>query len=192
MTAKKAMRAFSTILTILMLLTMSACTERETLKNIEDCYKIHTNSDLTYSYKITDFKGNVLFSESAAIKPPNIKPLSPSVLEVSAQAGTGLSTNWAIYCDVETGKTSEKFFYVLGAKDGYVLYVKYEDKVHTIICRNIFDSKALTQEYRVDDELVVLDSFSKADFKTEGVATISYASGDTAIRQEYIHIYFPD
>ncbi len=192
MATKKNLRTFSVILIVAILLAMSACTDNEAQINIEECYQIRTNSDLTYSYEITDFKGNVLFSESAAIKPPNIKPLSTSVLEVSTQTGTGLSTNWAIYCDVETGKTSEKFFYVLGAKDGYVLYVKYEDKVHTIICRNIFDSKALTQEYRVDDELVVLDSFSKADFKTEGVATISYASGDTAIRQEYIHIYFPD
>ena len=44
----------------------------------------------------------------------------------------------------------------------------------------------------VDDELVVLDSFSKADFVTEGVAKISYLTGDTAINQKYITINFPE
>lgn len=192
MTEKKLCAFFSIIITISVLLTTSACKENETQKNVEDCYKIHTNSDLTYSYEITDFKGNVLLSESAAIKPPNIKPLSPSVLEVSTQTGTGLSTNWAIYCNAERGKISEKFFFVLGAKDGYVFYVNYENKVHTIICQNIFDSGVLKQEYIVDDEFVVLDSFSKADFVTEGVAKISYLTGDTVINQKYITINFPE
>lgn len=192
MSIKKNLHTFSIILIIAMLLTMSACVESKTVKSIEDCYQISANGDSTYSYEITDLKGNVLYSESDAIKSPTISPLSTSVLEVSTQTGTGLSTNWAIYCDVETGEVSDKFFYVLGAKDGYVLYVKYEDNMHTIICRNIFDAHALTQEYRVDGELVVLDSFSKADFSTEGVATISYTSGDAAAQREYIHIYFPD
>ena len=192
MATKKDLRIFSVTIIVALLLTMSACTKNETLKNIEDCYRIRTNNDLTYSYEITDFKGNILFSESAAIKHPNIKPLSTSVLEVSTQAGTGLSTNWAIYCNVETGKISEKFSHVLGAKDGYVFYVTYKDKVHSIICQSIFGPEALTQEYRVDDELVVADSFSKADFETEGVAKISYYTGDTAIEQKFASIYFPN
>lgn len=192
MAIKKNSHTFSIILIIAMLLTMNACTQSEALKSIEDCYQIHTNSDLTYSYEITNLKGKVIYSESSVVKALTIKPLSPSVLEVSAQAGTGLSTNRAVFCDVKNSNVSETFYYVLGAKDGYVFYVNYENKVHTIICRNIFDSKALTQEYRVNDELVVLDSFSKADFETEGVAKISYLTGDTAITQEYITIYFPN
>ncbi len=191
MATKTNTRIFYIIVVVAILLTMSACTENDTLKNIEDCYQIHTNSDLTYSYEIMNLRGNVIYSESSVIKAPTIKPLSSSVLEVSAQAGTGLSTNRAVFCDVKNSNVSETFHYVLGAKDGYVFYVNYENQVHTIICRNIFNPKALTQEYRVDDELVVLDSFSKADFETEGVAKISYLTGDAAITQEYITIYFP-
>ena len=190
MATKKNLRTFSILLIITMLLSMSACAKNETLKNIEDCYQCHTNDDLTYSYEITNLKGKVIYSESSVIKPPTVRALSASVLEVSAQAGSGLSTNRSVFCDVKTSNVSDTFYYVLGAKDDYVFYVKYIDKVHTIICQNIFHPEALTQEYRVEDDLVVLDSFSKADFETEGVATISYLTGDAAIQQEYIHIYF--
>lgn len=190
--SKKRSAYFSIILVIALLLTMSACAEAKMLKSIDDCYQIRNNGDLTYSYEITNLKGKVIYSESSVTKAPAINPLSPSVLEVTAQAGTGLSTNRAVFCDVKHSIVSETFHYVLGAKDGYVIYMKYEDKVHTIVCQNIFDPKAFTQEYRVEDELVVPDSFSKADFETEGVAKISYLTGDTTITQAYITIYFPE
>ena len=192
MATKKNLRTFSVILIVAILLAMSACTDNETQINIEECYQIRTNSDLTYSYEITNLKGKVIYSESSVIKPPTVRLLSNSVLEVSAQAGTGLSTNRSVFCDIKTSNVSDTFYYVLGAKDDYVFYIKYIDQVHTIVCQNIFDSEELTQEYRVEDDLIVLNSFSKADFGTEGVAIISYLTGDTAIQQEYIHIYFGD
>jgi len=126
-----------------MLLVLHTCSEKEIFKNIEDCYHISTNNDLTYFYEVTGFKGNVLVLESAAIKEPTIKALSTSVLEVSTQTGTGLPTNWAIYCDVEAGNFSEKHTYVSGTKDDYVFYFEYKEGTHSIICQNIFDKKAL-------------------------------------------------
>ena len=116
--AVKNLRFF--LITIVILMALSACTKKNTLNSIEDCYDIRTNYDLTYAYEITDLAGNVLLSDPAAFREPTIMPISDSVLEVSTQTGTGLSTNWAIYCDVETGQVSEKYNYVLGAEDGYV------------------------------------------------------------------------
>ena len=191
MATKKNLRTFSVILIVAILLAMSACTDNEVQINIEECYQFRTNSDLTYSYEITNLKGTVIYSESSVIKAPIVKPLSPSVLEVSTQAGTGLSTNRSVFCDVKNSNISETFYYVLGAKDDYVLYIKYENNVHSIICENIFDPKAPKQKYRVEDELVVLDSFSKADFETEDVAKISYLIGNATITKKYITIYFP-
>ena len=192
MDTKKKLHILPIILVIALLLTMSACTKSETPRDIEDCYQIHANSDLTYSYEITNLSGKVIYSESSVRKAPTIKPLSPSVLAVSAQTGTGLSTNRAVFCDVQNSIVSETFYYVLGAKDGYVFYVENKDKVHTIICRNIFDSTVPAQEYKVEDEFVVLDSFSEADFEINGVAKISYLTSDSVITQKYITISFHD
>lgn len=168
-------------------ITFNACTKQ----NAEDYCQISTNSDLSYSYKITDRRGNILFSEDAAKKEPSMKFLTPAVLEISTQADYRLSTNWAIYCNVKTGVVSEKFTYVLGAKDKYIFYVEYKDGVHSIICQNIFDKEAMFQEYILDIP-VVLDSFGKANFETDGVASIPYATGETTISQQHIRIYFPN
>ena len=192
MVIKRNLRTFSILLIVAMLLTMSACTKNEAPKNIEECCQIRTNSDLTYSYDITNLKGKVIYSESSVLTAPAVKPLSSSVLEVPVQAGIGLATNRAVFCDLKNSIVSEVFHYVLGATDRYVLYVQYEDQVNRIICQNIFDFKALMQEFRIDDPLVVWNSFSEADFSTDGVATISYLTGDTAVQQEYLHIYLPD
>ncbi len=187
--SKKRPAYFSIILVIALLLTMSACAEDKMLKSIDDCYQIRNNGDLTYSYEIMNLKGKVIYSESSVVKAPTIKPLSPSVLEVSAQAGTGLSTNRAVFCDVKNSNVSETFYYVLGAKDGYVFYVEYIENEYSIICQSIFDTDSYRQVYSLEDPLIVPDSFSRADLEIDGVAIISYLSGDT---EKHITVYFPN
>ena len=179
MATKKDLRIFSVILIVTMLLTLSACTDDEAQINIEECYQIRTNSDLTYSYEITNLRGKVIFSESSVIKPPKIRPLSNSVLEVSAQAGTGLSTNRAVFCDVKNSNVSETFHYVLGVKGDNVVCADYKEGKHFITVQNIFDKSIYYKTYELENVSPIAADFALGcEFDSDNKVTITYLAGE--------------
>ena len=107
------------------LLVLSACNKSSRIAVTEESisakndfyYTISTNKDLTYSYKITAKNGNILFFDDNSQREPHIDQVNTNIFSVTIQTGTGRSTNWAVFCDVENGKTSQTYRYVLGAQD---------------------------------------------------------------------------
>ena len=197
----KAKKLCLIILVFVYLLTLSACnnnshiadTEEESISAQSDSYyTISTNEDLTYSYKITAKNGDVLFSDDNSPREPHIDQVSANILSVTIQTGTGLSTNWAVFCDIENAKTSETFQYVLGAKDSYVFYVEFEDGNHRLVVQDIFDSNIYRKTYTLQNCSSIADPICELTFDGEGKATITYLTGtETAISQTSATIYFP-
>ena len=108
-------------------------------KDITDLYTVTKNEDNTHSYSFADLNGNILFEKENVVREPNINQIAVNVYELKTQTGTGLSTNWAVYCDVEKSKTSETFYYVLATQGDYVVCADYKDNKHFITVQNIFD-----------------------------------------------------
>lgn len=159
--------------------------------NIADLYTLHQNSDGTRSYTFADIHGNILFEKKDVGREPKISPVSAGVYELITQAGTGQSTNWAIYCDVENSKVSETFYYVLLAQGDYVIYANRENDEHSIIVQNIFDkSKYYEKHILTDCSLVAADFTTGAKLNGEGMAIITYLTGDDYTETE-ITINFP-
>lgn len=155
-------------------------------------YTISTNEDLTYSYKVTDKKGNILFSDDHASREPTISQVDADVLCVSVQTGTGLSTSWAVFCNVDNGNVSEFFQYVLGAQNEYVFYVEYENGSPSVVVQNIFDSSSYRKAYTLQDCGAFADPVCDITFDGEGKATVTYLIGtETASTQTSTTIYFP-
>lgn len=186
------------ILTIL--LVFSACnstshstsgtTESNPINNSP--YTISTNEDLTYSYKIIAKNGDVLFSDDRSPKEPKINQVSDNVFSVTIQTGTGRSTNWAVFYDIENSKTSETFQYVLGTQDSYVFYVEFEDGNHRLVVQDIFDSNIYKKTYALQNCSAFADPSCELTFDGKGKATITYLTGtETAISQTSATIYFP-
>ena len=156
-----------------------------------DMYSITKNNDLTYTYKVVDKNGNVLFSKDNATREPNVEQVNTYILELKVQTGTGQSTNWAVYCDVENSKVSETFQYVLMAQGNYVLYANYENGEHSIIVQNIFDKSEYYKKHILTNcSPVAGDIVIGAKPNGEGIAVVTYLTGEDYTETE-MTIKFP-
>lgn len=156
-----------------------------------ESYSITKNDDLTYSYKITDKNGEVLFSDENSAKEPKIEQLNTNTLSVSVQTGTGLSTKWTVYCDVENSRVSQTFFYVLAAQGDYVVYADYENGKHSIVVQNIFDESAYYKTYTLENcSPVAADIVVDSKLNGEGSVIITYLTGENYTETD-LTISFP-
>lgn len=173
-------KKLSVILISLMLLaTVAGCSDKPKNTTIEDFYTSTKNTDNHYNYTFEDKNGKVLFEKADTTKEPEIREVSAGVYELITQTGTGLSTNWAVYCDTDNSKVSETFTYVLGARDSYVIYVDYENKEHTITVQNIFDKSAYCETYKLENEsAVAADIVVAMEFNDQDDFVVTYLSGE--------------
>lgn len=156
-----------------------------------EMYTVSANSDGTYTYTITDKNGTVLYAQENAVREPDVEKVNSYILSITEQAGTGLSTNWAVFCDVENSKVSEIFHYVLMAQGDYVVYVNRENDQHCIIVQNIFDKSKYYKEHKLTDcASTAGDVVIDAKPNGEGVAVVTYLTGDTFEETQFV-IQFP-
>ena len=95
--------------------------------------------------KVFDKNRNII-EQGTATRPPQITVLDNSLLKFSLQTGTGLSTQWGFYYNINTNQKSQKFICV---------YDEYNNKVayglqKKIVIQNIFD----TREYQEISDFV--------------------------------------
>lgn len=147
--------------------------------DISGLYTMICNEDNTYSYALADLRGNTLFCKENVIREPEINMVSGNVYELLTQTGTGLSTNWAVYCDVENGIVSETFYYVLGAKGDCVVCADYEEGKHYIIVQNIFDKAIYYKTYELENVSPAAADFALGcEFDGDNNVTITYLTGE--------------
>lgn len=155
-------------------------------------YSVFQNEDQTYSYKIFDQKGDVLFGDDRCAQEPSIEKQTDHVYSVTVQAGTGPATNWAVFCDVKKGTVSEAFHYVLGAQGEYVFYVEFENGSHSVVVQNIFNSSRYRKVYTLQNTESFADPSCSLTFDGEGKATLTYLAGtESFIYTTSATIYFP-
>ena len=148
-------------------------------------FTITRNDDFTYSYRVVDVNGNLLFENGDYHREPKIAVVAPTVYGLVTQTGTGLSTNWAVYCDVVEGKTSEFFSYVLVAKGEYVIYVDRINSEPVIIVQNIFDKARYYKEYKLEhSSSVAADVVKDCRFDSNGNAIVTYHTGEDYAQAE--------
>lgn len=148
-------------------------------KTLSDLYASTKNEDNTYSYTFSDLNNNILFQKENVVREPKINQIAVSVYELKTQTGTGLSTNWAVYCDVENSKTSETFYYVLATQGDYVVCADYKDNKHFITVQNIFDKSVYYKTYELENVSPVAADFALGcEFDSDNNVTITYLTGE--------------
>ena len=132
-----------------------------------------------------------MFSKDNATREPKVEQVNTYILGLKVQTGTGQSTNWAVYCDVENSKVSEPFQYVLMAQGNYVIYADYEDGEHSIIVQNIFDKSEYYKKHILTDcSPVAGDIVIEAKPNGEGIAVVTYLTGND-YKETELTIKFP-
>ena len=143
-----------------------------------ELYTCTQNKDNSYTCQVLDRKGNVLFSEKGLHREPHVEEINDHTLSLTVQTGTGLSTNWAVYCDIENSLVSETFHYVLLAQKDYVVYADYQDGQHKIVVQNLFDKSQYYEEIPLADcSPVAGDVVLGAKPDGDGYAVVTYRKG---------------
>ena len=153
---------------------------------------ITQQADQTYSYEITDYQGRILDYEDHLVREPKRQKVSMDIVGIRMQTGTGLSTNYAKYYDLENSKISETFYYVLAAEDGYVVCADYRDGEHYIVVQDIFDQAQYYQEYKLENVSPVATDFAvDGYFNAQGNINITYLSGEDHTETNYTIVILP-
>ncbi len=149
-------------------------------RDITDFADVIRNDDQTYSYTITGTDNTVLLSETGCSREPHIQLMDTRIVEVLTQTGTGLSTNQAVYVDVENGEISDMFRYVLGAANGKVVYVEHaaQTSSHQIVVRHIFDDAMYYKTYDLQTDVALSQAIVKCEMRSSDVLTITYVKDE--------------
>lgn len=189
----KSRKIFLSIFTICLLIFLfGGCSDDGQDKGyaITDLYQVTKNSDGTYSCYFTDRNGKVLFEKQDAAREPRVTRITPTLYEICTQTGTGLSTNWAVFCDAEKSLLSEPFYYVLTAKAQYVVTGDYADGDHYIVVQDIFDKEQYYKEYKLENVSPVAADYV-VDCKIEkNECIVTYLAGEDYTETEFV-IPFP-
>lgn len=151
---------------------------------------VNQHDNLTYSFGVMDNNGKLLFSKTTFPRYPHITRITENIIEVKVQAGTGLSTNWAVYCDTENSKISDTFQYVLGAKDHYVIDAGIVNDKHVVVVQDMFDKSAYSKTYELENVSPAIDFVWIKKFNDDGSVTLQYLTGEDYTEKE-LTIYFP-
>ncbi|MBQ2730092.1 MAG: hypothetical protein IJF69_04900 [Clostridia bacterium] len=156
-----------------------------------DLYHISYEA-LLYTYTIYDRNGDVIFKDSNW-REPEISMVSDDIVELCIQTGTGLSTNWAIFFDVETGEQSETYHHVFGAEGDYVIFGDYDSETdeRSIVVQNVFDSSRYYKKYVLEDASSLDADFAAIEPLAYGRWEITYLVGED-YKQEKLVIHLPD
>ncbi|MBR3975835.1 MAG: hypothetical protein IKJ88_08250 [Clostridia bacterium] len=193
MKAKGLLLVLLVVLISLFLVSCSNKSDENGYKDITDLYTVTQNDDNTYSYSFSDLNGKILFEKDGVAREPEINQIDVGIYELITQTGTGLSTNWAVYCDVENSKTSDLFYHVLGADENYVICGNIKNNEYLIVVQEIFnnDGEGYFKEYKLENVSPVAADFAvdcKIDNKS---AFVTYLTGDD-YTEAILQIQLPD
>lgn len=142
----------------------------------EQYYRVK-KSDGAYSYEILDSNGNIVRTDGLYTKKPHISMLNESVVKVSYQTGTGLSTRWTFYYDTVNDEFSPEYYSVFGESNGNVVYTSGS----SILISDIFDK---TKYYKEINKFKchlakTIEPFISAEIDDNGdMIKITYLTGD--------------
>lgn len=134
-------------------------------------------SDSQYYYYIFDCNHTILKHDGPFSKQPHLSMVEEHLLKVSVQTGTGISTNWGYYYDVESGKISPTFYGIYDEYAELVVYLSADGLVvQNIFSKEKFYQKITTFEYPLS---TTVEPFKSVSFVNEGRSLkIVYFSGE--------------
>ncbi|MBR3803301.1 MAG: hypothetical protein IKK37_07665 [Clostridia bacterium] len=153
--------------------------------DINQLYEITDNGNFTYDYVIKDRHDNILISDKDVSRKPKVNVINEDLLSISVQTGTGISTRWTIYCDVNCGNVSDTYYSVLGEYEENVVFVNYDNGRHSVIIQDIFNQGEYLKEVVLEDVSETVDpivDYVKFDDKIK----IMYLKGNNFLETELI------
>lgn len=153
--------------------------------DINQLYKITDNGNFTYDYVIKDRYDNILISDKNVSRKPKVNVINEDLLSISVQTGTGISTRWTIYCDVNSGNVSDTYYSVLGEYEENVVFANYDNGRHSVIIQDIFNKGEYLKEVVLEDASETTDpvvDYVKFDDKIK----IIYLKGNNFSETELI------
>lgn len=128
-------------------------TNANDIQNADQYVKIYTGDTsedhFFFYYDLYDKRGNLIKHDCTYMNEPDVTMLSKDIIRISVQTGTGLSTRWTYYYDLNSDKISQIFYNVLAEKENYVAF--FRDK--KVIISDMFDEKIFTKEIQLKHDL---------------------------------------
>lgn len=144
----------------------------------QEYYQLMGSDNYIYYYYIFDKNKNVV-KEEAHTRFPHISLIEGYLVKVWIQAGTGVSTRWTYYYDVNNDRFSETFGPVFDERNDRIAHVEW-DTIYKLIVRDIFDKEKYYYEITSFNEPLaeIIDPFVDIKFSDNGrQVQVTYLTG---------------
>lgn len=134
-------------------------------------------ADGMYYYYIYDKEYNTVKMDGPLSRSPHLSMADEHTVKFTLQSGTGLSTQWGYYYDVEQDLFSDTFYSIYDELEGIIAYGEKEK----IIIRNIYDKNKYYYEINSFSNPLSCTSepFVNVEFINDGDSIeVTYLSGD--------------
>ena len=138
-----------------------------------DSYSYTENANETYSYEVWGRSGSTFISEKRLDRPVSFDAISDEVLVVYGQAGTGVSTRWARFCNVQTEQYVGVHGYLAAWGTRYAFVDERSGGIHVFVCE-MFDENVYHDFYTLEDIPENSDPIESFALSKEGVLSITY------------------
>ena len=183
-------RGLCCVLSLVMLLALCACgeEEEEVVTNppiakedysAEQSYHLAQNGDGTFNFQVANHIGQTLYLRTELKYEPAFTALNKDLLQVVVKEGNGLTNQWAVFCNVDTGYVSKVFAGFLHANTTHVAYVEFLTGQYHVFVANLespeTDLTAVTLEGLTKDD--GQDPITGLEVTEQGDLLVSYRAG---------------
>ncbi len=145
-----------------------------------DSYHVVKDGNGKYSFTVTDYADNVIFSRDNEPHEPQFAVVSDGVLQVVVPQASNPQYRWAVFCDVRNQRVSNMFGNFLGAKGNYVAQLEYLTDQYHVFVRNIFGDEAEPQVITLTGLVINKNGspYESAEMDEDGKLVIVYETKD--------------
>lgn len=127
-----------------------------------------------------------MISDKGISRKPKVNVINKDLLSISVQTGTGISTRWTIYCNVNSGKVSDTYYSVLGEYAENTVFANYNNGKHSVVIQDIFNQQQYYKEQILEDASKVTDPVIDFEKLDDDKIKIVYLKGDNFLETELI------
>lgn len=140
----------------------------------DKAFLLTDNKDGTYGVTVKGRNGKQIASEKFFSKPA-FATMNRDVLEIADRTSENTAAHWAVYCDIQNNRVSQKYQFVLAAMDSHVAYVDHRNGQFHVFVRDFFDESKYFNLYEMTDAVIT----------ESGSPKVSYTLNDTTLSVTY-------
>lgn len=140
-------------------------------------YVLNKHDNGIYTATVKGRNGNAFYTSEKLGKKPTFIEANQDVLEISDRSSKNTAAHWAVYCDIQNNRVSQKYHFVLANLDSHVAYVDYRSGQFHVFVRDLFNESTYFKVYELTDAVITESGSPEISYKLNGTTlSVTYST----------------